>query len=166
MNQPASASQDRQTPSEPTRTAIYGNPGDVNLEPGNSTMSSASHTTHNTRPHEPQRPGNNPTDPDPAQASLAAAAGFTEGVQAIARERGRQITALGYTAGHDARHPNANFVDTAIFLLSGREAGPHFPGVKRADPDSGMYERDDLVRAGALIAAAIDQLDAAVADHG
>lgn len=91
---------------------------------------------------------------------------YPEGVQAIAHERGRQITDLGYGAEHDARHPVSDFVGAAVLLLGGRPViRPAFT-CRLADPDSGYYQRDDLVRAGALIAAAIDQLDRTGIPHG
>lgn len=84
---------------------------------------------------------------------------YPEGVQAIARERGRQITELGFTPEHDERHFVMDLVGPAISLLGGRNPWRTSFTVKRTTPDSGYFQRDDLVRAGALIAAAIDRLD-------
>lgn len=81
------------------------------------------------------------------------------GVEAIAEERVRQITELGYTTVHDEQHQVMDLVGPAIDLLGAHcPWGTHFT-LERTDPDSGYFHRDDLVRAGALIAAAIDRLD-------
>lgn len=73
---------------------------------------------------------------------------YPEGVQAIARERGRQITELGYDAEHDAGHTAHDLMGMALAYL----------GVAYWQPN-GRVERPDLVKAGALVAAAIDRLD-------
>lgn len=81
------------------------------------------------------------------------------GIEAIAQERVRQITELGYTRLHDEQHGVMDLVGPAITLLGGRcPWSTHFT-LKGADPDSGCLQLDDLVRAGALIAAAIDRLN-------
>lgn len=85
------------------------------------------------------------------------------GAQAIAAERQRQIDEEGYTTEHDEHHAVGQFVSTAVVYLGGKALG-HTPWpVKRAvvesDEESVRYQRRDLVRAGALIAAAIDRLD-------
>lgn len=87
---------------------------------------------------------------------------YTEGVQAIARERARQITELDYTPEHDERRRVSDFVGAAIAVAGGKPTGKPAFIIERADPDSGYYQRSDLVRAGALIAAAIDRLDNAI----
>lgn len=81
------------------------------------------------------------------------------GVEAIAAERLHQIEDLGYTTEHDLRHSVDDFVTAAAAYL-GQSTRPPRWAIKRADPDSGYYQRADLVTAGALIAAAIDRLDA------
>lgn len=82
------------------------------------------------------------------------------GAEAIAAERRRQIEEEGYTAEHDSRHSIYSFVTTAAAYLGQLkpEVLPRFE-VKRANPGGVVYERRDLVKAGALIAAAIDRLD-------
>ncbi len=84
---------------------------------------------------------------------------YSEGVQAIARERGRQMAILGYTYEHDQQHNVRDFIGAAVALAGGKPSGTPAFTVKRSDPDSGYYQRADLVRAGALIAAAIDRFD-------
>ena len=86
------------------------------------------------------------------------------GTQAIAAERQRQIEEEGYTPEHDEHHAVRQFVATAVAYLGGdtRPIGQPWP-IKRAIADSDeqatKYQRRDLVKAGALIAAAIDRLD-------
>ena len=86
------------------------------------------------------------------------------GAQAIADERRRQI-AKGYTPEHDDDHAVFQFVATAVAYLGGSLPIAKPWAIKRVNPGSGYYERRDLVRAGALIAAAIDRLDHVEIDH-
>lgn len=79
-----------------------------------------------------------------------------DGAEAITFERHWQITKLGYTAEHDAEHAVSDLVVQALYLLGGAMLAN--PWVKR---EGSMYDysRADLIKAGALIAAAIDRLD-------
>lgn len=79
-----------------------------------------------------------------------------DGAAAIAVERQRQIDEEGYTAQHDARHHVDQFVQAAGAYL-GLSNWSKWE-IKREDGD-GFYVRRNLVKAGALIAAAIDRLD-------
>lgn len=85
------------------------------------------------------------------------------GLSAIVRERARQKYGLGYTAEHDKEHQVLDFVGAAVLLLDGQPA--YLPAFS-CEPASngGLIHRDDLVRAGALIAAAIDRLDQVATD--
>ena len=78
------------------------------------------------------------------------------GAQAIAEERTRQI-AKGFTADHDRHHVVHTFVAQAGHLLGIQVVRGGVPWCERKSSD--VYHRDDLIRAGALIAAAIDRLD-------
>jgi hypothetical protein len=102
---------------------------------------------------------------DAAIASVApdtATPGEADGAALIAAERQRQIDAEGYTPEHDADHKMSQFVATAVSYLGGgwSNIGQAWP-IKRATGrvGDGYYQRRDLVKAGALIAAAIDRLD-------
>lgn len=81
------------------------------------------------------------------------------GVELIAQERQRQQTEKGYDAEHDAGHEVIDFVGAAIAYANPGEAGRHWPW-----NFSGFHpskdERVNLAKAGALIAAAIDRLEA------
>lgn len=85
------------------------------------------------------------------------------GAEAIAAERQRQIDVEGYTPEHDAGH----YVETYL------EAAEAYIQTARGNPNIGeltwpwelatfkpTFGRRDLVKAGALIAAAIDRFDA------
>lgn len=80
----------------------------------------------------------------------------TPGVQAIARERVRQVD-LGFDADHDRQHGARVFADQAAHLLGFDVYTEGFSPWCRRESD-GEPSVDDLVRAGALIAAAIDRL--------
>lgn len=89
--------------------------------------------------------------------------GPVTGAELIAAERARQVSDEGYTPEHDATHRVADLVDAATAYLApyssdtecGELAWPWDPaGFKPQNPVR------DLVRAGALIAAAIDRLQA------
>lgn len=77
------------------------------------------------------------------------------GAESIAAERKRQVTEKGFTADHDRHHPIRHFVLQAGHLLDLRAVS--VPWCERRG--RGIYHRDDLVRAGAIIAAAIDRID-------
>lgn len=85
------------------------------------------------------------------------------GAQAIVEERQRQVDEEGYTAEHDGHHAVGQFVSTAVVYLGGQATGHRPWPIKRAvvdsDEEAVRYQRRDLVKAGALIAAAIDRLD-------
>lgn len=87
----------------------------------------------------------------------------TSGAQAITVERQRQIDEEGYTPEHDRHHAVQQLMDAAEAYLthaSGMTISEcllgwpwDVPSFKPSDA------RADLVKAGALIAAAIDRLD-------
>lgn len=79
-----------------------------------------------------------------------------QGLVDIGIERVRQIT-MGYTPEHDRRHDYTMLVFAAEWLLGGRP--PVDMGAKWGMERNPADPRNDLVRAGALIAAAIDRLD-------
>lgn len=100
------------------------------------------------------------------------------GIELIAEERQRQIDVEGYSAQHDSQHPTSEFVYAAIaytesakvgincmemgntdemeIMVRKAEMGMDFPwGFASFKPSTDVR---DLVKAGALIAAAIDRL--------
>lgn len=85
----------------------------------------------------------------------------TNGAELIAAERNRQIDAEGYTIEHDAAHGVRDLVDAGIAyaaLISLPNTGwchTWWPWSRDSFKPSGDRVRD-LVKAGALIAAAID----------
>lgn len=93
------------------------------------------------------------------------------GAEAIAAERQRQIDVEGYTPEHDAGHQLHHLTAAATaYLLTGADPGLRGSRItsdlraRRTWPweQDGFkpdFGRRDLVRAGALIAAAIDALD-------
>lgn len=87
-----------------------------------------------------------------------------DGATSIAIERQRQIETEGYTTEHDADHSVSTLVNAAeAYLGWGLKTWPWSEKDFKPDPtDDGMYHRRDLVKAGALIAAAIDRLDASL----
>ena len=85
------------------------------------------------------------------------------GAGLIAAERDRQRTAEAFDAKHDAAHQWGELRDAAICYV--QAANAHSPQEFRWPWDSGCWKPKDrirnLVRAGALIAAEIDRLEAA-----
>lgn len=79
------------------------------------------------------------------------------GAELIAAERNRQIESKGYTAEHDAHHRVEEFVDAALTYASVTDSDVHWvwPWNLTAFRPSEDRVRN-LVKAGALIAAAID----------
>ena len=71
--------------------------------------------------------------------------------------RRRQVEQEGYTAEHDSMHAVGQFLSTAIVYLGGTQTG-HIPWPVKRSQTSAAYHERDLVKAGALIAAAIDRL--------
>jgi len=72
----------------------------------------------------------------------------------IAYERTRQISAKGYDNAHDDEHKNGEILEAAVaYIECDEELWPWAPGEFRP----GRYLQN-LVRAGALIAAEIDRL--------
>jgi hypothetical protein len=82
------------------------------------------------------------------------------GVDLIRAERERQITHEGYTPDHDKAHTAQTFVDAAIaYAYTLRSLWPWDQATfkpEAEDPTDDATVRD-LVKAGALIAAAIDR---------
>jgi hypothetical protein len=82
------------------------------------------------------------------------------GIELIAEERARQVAKEGYDAAHDDEHTDHSIARAAAAYAlesaqdrAGRDVWPWEPqGFKPRDP------LDDLVRAGALVAAEIDRL--------
>ena len=115
--------------------------------------------------------GGEEADAGPAAASTDAKEGpWTEspGVALIAVERSRQVTAEGYTPGHDAEHDGGELAEAAVaYALAAngdgayREFWPFRPvAFKPVSPVRA------LTKAGALIAAELDRLVAKGANHG
>ena len=93
-----------------------------------------------------------------AAAAVLAARPTVEsaGVDLIAAERRRQVEVEGYNPGHDAGHATELAMAAACYAiptLSGRGLWPWAPSYWRPTPGDRVRE---LVKAGALIAAAID----------
>lgn len=111
---------------------------------------------------------------DDLRAALASVApdtatpGEADGAALIAAERQRQIDAEGYTPEHDWHHSRQEFVDAAEAYLthaSGMAASECLLGWPWDAPSFKPSDtRRDLVKAGALIAAAIDRRAASSAD--
>jgi len=89
--------------------------------------------------------------------------GVFRGIDEIARERDRQIIEEGFGSQHDRQHEVEDFVEAAIAYAAAAREVTSLPGktdsimrlvINRHD------RRRRLVIAGALIAAAIDRLDA------
>jgi hypothetical protein len=108
---------------------------------------------------------------EPAASSTDAAEGpwaESPGVALIAVERSRQVTAEGYTPGHDAEHDGGELAEAAAaYALAAngdgacREFWPFRPvAFKPVSPVRA------LTKAGALIAAELDRLVAKGANHG
>lgn len=90
---------------------------------------------------------------------------MSKAIADIAAERERQITEEGWTPGGDDLHVKGQLAAAASgYIMSAlgkyREAWAVWPFTNPIKPKS---PREDLVRAGALIAAEIDRLDRAEA---
>lgn len=89
--------------------------------------------------------------------------GLTKGVKEIAEERRRQIEDLGYTREHDRNHQGAELIRAALSYLAAADFGdnPPLPFDWPFDPKSWRPEdrRNNLIRAGALIAAELDRME-------
>lgn len=90
----------------------------------------------------------------------------------ISLERYRQIKEEGYTAEHDAKHGEDLAVAAVCYATPPRRRRWRTYGVPFEWPWDDQYWKPtplnrvrELVKAGALIAAAIDALQAAEADH-
>lgn len=83
---------------------------------------------------------------------------MSSGAELIAAERVRQIGVEGYTLAHDSRHATREFVAAAGAYL-GVTRWPWAAELFKPDPtDDGLFHERDLVKAAALIAAAIDAM--------
>lgn len=101
------------------------------------------------------------------------------GVELISEERQRQINVEGYTEQHDSNHKTSEFVYAAIAYIESAKVGINCAEIgngntneneiMRRKTEMGSYypfgwnfkpstDIRDLVKAGALIAAAIDRL--------
>ena len=100
--------------------------------------------------------------------------GPMNGIESIAAERRRQIEAEGWTPEHDDAHDSGEMaIAAAIYAAPGARDGlplgerprskilPFWPW--SSDWYKPKSRREDLVRAGALIAAEIDRMDRAAA---
>ncbi len=84
------------------------------------------------------------------------------GIELIAAERGRQIIKEGFTSKHDQQHQYSDLAQAgvayAVFAIGG-EGSEEF--AERLWPFEGEFKpkglTEDLTRAGALIAAALDR---------
>ncbi len=93
------------------------------------------------------------------------------GIELIAEERERQIEEEGWTPGHDAKHTNGAIAQAgacyALFSVRPSLLSQTISGIPRLLPWQNKWWKpsDDrirnLVKAGALIAAEIDRLNAA-----
>lgn len=85
------------------------------------------------------------------------AVGHSGGAELIAIERRRQVQAEGYTVEHDQAHGAAQLAQAAETYLTGSpQLWPWSSDTLKLSDDI----RRNLVKAGALIAAAIDVIDA------
>ena len=99
------------------------------------------------------------------------------GIELIAEERQRQIEVEGYSAQHDSQHNVSEFVYAAISYVESAKVGVNCMEIGNNDENEIMRRKiemgrnypfgwdfkpstnvRDLVKAGALIAAAIDRL--------
>lgn len=99
------------------------------------------------------------------------------GVELISEERQRQINVEGYTEQHDSNHKTSEFVYAAIAYVESAKVGVNCSEIGNTDEHEIMRRKKemrryypfgwsfkpstdirDLVKAGALIAAAIDRL--------
>lgn len=82
------------------------------------------------------------------------------GVELIAEERARQVSEEGFDANHDAGYKGDELEEYAKFLLSGN---PHyFPtgwDQKWMEKRFKRSHKENLIKAGALIAAQLDILN-------
>lgn len=102
---------------------------------------------------------------------------MTKATRMIAAERERQIDIEGYTAAHDERHAPQLIAAARVYADDARRLVHHGDGqykqigVPGEWPWGGQYYKPtgdpvrDLVKAGALIAAAIDSLVDAAEPH-
>lgn len=100
------------------------------------------------------------------------------GIELIAEERQRQIDVEGYTAQHDSNHKVSEFIYAAIAYAESAKVSANSEGLGLSDLEIGRRKaemgrffpwgadsfkpttcRRDLIKAGALIAAAIDRLN-------
>ena len=101
------------------------------------------------------------------------------GIELIAEERKRQIEVEGYSAQHDSQHNASDFVYAAIAYTEAAKVGVNCQEIGNTNETEIMLRKvemgkiypfgcdfkpstnvRDLVKAGALIAAAIDRLQA------
>lgn len=99
------------------------------------------------------------------------------GVDRIRAERQRQLEVKGYSTEHDAEHGPEELLQAAIAYTLGSEPWALITGRRKAVPGTLTWwpwkpdqlhltpadRRRELAKAGALIAAAIDVLDAEIA---
>lgn len=111
-------------------------------------------------------------DAVPLSPSVVDARTSGSGAAAIADERQRQIDEEGYTPEHDLEHHGDDLIFASIAYLHAARAIPRHVAVQwwpwpdgfkpqtQSPPDyPRVTDRRDLIKAGALIAAAIDRLD-------
>jgi len=70
------------------------------------------------------------------------------GAEQIVVERWRQVYVLGWTAEHDAQQPDDLLVETALRYIT------------RSNEETGRARIEALVKAGAMLAATVDRLQA------
>lgn len=80
------------------------------------------------------------------------------GAELIAEERQRQIDEEGYTQESDKKHNVNSFVMAAGAYL-GMSPWPWRMDLFKKIDGNGLYVKRNLVKAGALIAAAIDRME-------
>lgn len=89
-------------------------------------------------------------------------AGVPSGSEMIARERARQIAVEHFTPEHDAQHTSQTLVDAAEAYLVSAMGGDRVYALDYWPWESEGFKPTsplrDLVKAGALIAAAIDKI--------
>ena len=102
----------------------------------------------------------------------------TNGIELIAEERQRQIEIEGYSAQHDSQHNASELIYAAIAYVESAKVGVNCSEMGNTDEHEIMRRKTemgryypfgwsfkpstdirDLVKAGALIAAAIDRLE-------
>ena len=101
-----------------------------------------------------------------------------KGIELIAEERQRQIEIEGYSAQHDSQHNASELIYAAIAYVESAKVGVNCSEIGNTDENEIMRRKTemgryypfgssfkpstdirDLVKAGALIAAAIDRLE-------